>query len=80
MARQHQMKYQGRDLRVYPDLSTALAKRRAAFKPVKGALYQKGVQFRLLYPARLRIMFKGESHIFNSPEDAMAFYERQVAT
>ncbi len=77
-ARQHEVKFKGTMLRVYPDLSNALAKKRAAFNPVKQALYKEGIRFRLLYPARLKVTFKEESFIFETPDDANNFYEKQV--
>lgn len=73
--RQHDVKHQGISLRIYPDLSITLTKRRSAFNNVKGALYQKGVSFRHLFPACLKVTFKGESHLFKTPEEAWAFYD-----
>lgn len=52
-SRQHKVKYKGSTLRIYPDLSTTLAKKRAAFNDVKQALYWSKVLFCLLFPARL---------------------------
>lgn len=75
-ARQHQLLYEGKPLRIYPDLSANLSKKRAAFKSVKAAFYERGIEFRLLYPARLRVSYEGESHIFDTPGDAEAFFQR----
>ena len=77
-ARQNNVVYQGNTLRFYPDLSAGLSKKRAAFKNVKGALYQKGIQFRLLYPARLRVTYGEETLMFETPADAEAFYSQRV--
>ncbi|CAM4662324.1 unnamed protein product [Leuciscus chuanchicus] len=77
-ARQHEVKFRGNTLRVYPDLSAALAKKRATFNPVKRDLYQQGIRFRLLYPARLKVMFKGDNLIFETPDEANDFYEKQI--
>lgn len=79
-ARQNKLDYGGTELRVYPDISTALAKKRAAFNPVKSALYQKGIKFRLLHPARLQVSYKNEEHYFDSPRSAQDFYDRRVAS
>lgn len=78
-SRQHQVNYEGIILRIYPDLSTTLAKNRSTFSGVKQALYQKGGQFRLLFPARLRVTFEGENLLFETPEEAQTFYDRRVA-
>ena len=78
-SRQHEVKYKGITLRIYPDLSTTLAKKRSTINGVKQVLYQRVVQFRLLFPARLRVTFDGESHLFETTEEAQAFYDRRVA-
>lgn len=55
----------GKTFRLYPDLSVTLSRKRAAFRSVKAALYQKGIQF------RLRKSY--ETSMFESPADAEAF-------
>ena len=77
-ARQNEMLYNGHSLRLYPDLSANLSKKGAAYKTVKSALYKKGIQFRLLYPARLRVSYGGETLMFETPLDAEAFYARRI--
>ncbi|KAK0155340.1 putative nuclease HARBI1 [Merluccius polli] len=42
-------------------MSANLARRRATFNGIKQELYRKGIRFGLLYPARLRVTFDGES-------------------
>lgn len=73
-ARQNDVIYKENNLMFYPDLSAHLSKKRAAYKDVKAALYQKGIQFRLLYPARLRVTYGGKT----SPADAETFYSQKV--
>ncbi|KAL7878759.1 hypothetical protein AOLI_G00097330 [Acnodon oligacanthus] len=77
-ARQHQMQHKGKPLRIYPDLSAGLSKKRAAFKNIKAALYEGGIQFRLLYPARRRVSYEGENHNFDMPGDAEVFFQRII--
>jgi len=77
-ARQHELKYRETTLRVYPDVSAITAKKRAASNKIKQALYQKGVKFRLLFPARLQVSFENEVFTFETPEDAHAFYKERV--
>ncbi len=77
-ARQHELQYRGKTLRVYPDLSAALSKKRAAFKNIKTMLYQKGIRFRFLYPARLRFTHDGETFTFESPSEAETFFKRWI--
>lgn len=77
-ARQHELKHRGTTLRVYPDVSAITAKKRAAFNKIKQALYQKGVKFRLLFPARLQVSYEDETLTFETPEEAHAFYKERV--
>ncbi|KAJ3581163.1 hypothetical protein NHX12_016971 [Muraenolepis orangiensis] len=71
--------YMGSPLRFYPDLSSALARKRAEYNGVKQALYKKGVRFRLMHPARLVVTFEAQTFTFDSPEEAQEFYKRRVA-
>ncbi|KAL3966279.1 dedicator of cytokinesis protein 1 [Sarotherodon galilaeus] len=63
LARQKgRLEFQGKQIFIFPDYSAVLARRRAAFSEVKGLLRKKdGVRYGLLYPARLRISFNGET-------------------
>ena len=77
-ARQHTATYRNATLRIYPDYSVNLSRRRAEFNDVKQALYQKGIKFQLLYPAVLRVTHDGNTFKFNTPEEAKAFYDQRV--
>lgn len=70
------MSYKGHKIKIYEDFSTEVAKKRAAFNKVKSLLYQKGVRFGMLYPARLRVSRNGVERIFDSPEAAETFYHQ----
>ena len=48
-ARTHDLKLDEITLRMYPNMTAALAKKRAAFKEVKQLIYEKNVRFSLLY-------------------------------
>lgn len=63
-ARQHELRFQGKVLRTYLDLSAVLSKTCAAFKGIKQqALYQKGIRFQMLHPAHLRVRFSPLKHL-----------------
>ena len=79
-ARQHKLEYRGSVLRVYPDISAALAKKRAAFIAIKNSLYLKGIKFRLLHPAHLQVSFRNENFYFDSPQKAQDFYDERIAS
>ncbi|KAJ8395955.1 hypothetical protein AAFF_G00026630 [Aldrovandia affinis] len=77
-AREHKLRFHWKALRMYPDLSAILSKKRAAFNTIKAALYQKGIRFRLMHPVRLRVSFGGETLTFDTPTEAHSFYDQQI--
>ncbi|KAL7884461.1 hypothetical protein AOLI_G00072310 [Acnodon oligacanthus] len=50
--------FRGHNIRFFQDYSADLSQRQAAFHTVKAVLYKEGVQFSMLYPARLRVVSK----------------------
>lgn len=70
--KREQLLYRGHKIYIYSDISATLAKKRAAFNK-----YRRNVHFSLLYPARLRISFQGQTNFFDSPTDAQAFCDQQ---
>lgn len=74
-----QLFYNGRKIFIFPDLSPSLAKKRAAFNPVKGKLYEKGVKFFLRYPAVLCVTYQQKDYKFESATDAEDFYNHQLS-
>ncbi len=67
------MLYIGTCIHFYPDVSAEVAKRRAAFYQVKAQLRGAGIEFGLLFPARLRINHDGTRHFFDCPQRALEF-------
>ncbi len=60
----------GTSLEFYADYSPETAQKRKAFSAVRAKLHQKGAETFLIYPALLRVTYKGQKHSFESPEDA----------
>ncbi|CAM4585160.1 unnamed protein product [Leuciscus chuanchicus] len=63
----------GAVVRIFPDMSAEVARRRAEFKDVKTALRNAGITYGMLHPARLRVDFQGQRHLFQTPQAAMDF-------
>lgn len=65
----------GDNIRVFPDYTQNVARRRAAFGQVRQLLRQcDGVKYGLLYPAKLRITTRdGQQKSFIDPEKAVTF-------
>lgn len=72
----HRLDYRGKQLLIFPDFSADLTRRRAAFNEVKGVLRkQEGVRYGLLYPARLRVSYEGETRVFDNPKSVKDFID-----
>lgn len=67
--------FQGKRLFLFPDYTSSVAKKRAAFTDVKRLLHScPGVKFGLRFPATLRITLPGgATHTFEDPATAMDF-------
>uniref|UniRef100_A0A8C2ETJ3 L1 transposable element RRM domain-containing protein n=1 Tax=Cyprinus carpio TaxID=7962 RepID=A0A8C2ETJ3_CYPCA len=68
------LEYRGKQIFIFPDYSADLNKRCAAFNEVKKMFREKGVRYRLFYPAKLQVSFNGETKMFDSPTAAKDFY------
>lgn len=70
--------YKGKRVSVFPDYTSSVAKKRAAFSTVKRNLRScPDVKFGLLYPAILRVtMPDGSSHRFEDPTTATDFVNK----
>lgn len=74
------LKYNGAPVAIFPDYTASVAKARAAFNEVRGLLRgRQGVRFGILFPARLRISFKGDDKEFQDPATAMAYVKSTIA-
>ena len=75
VSRQRQeLVFRGSRVFFHEDFSAELGRKRATFRDVKSLLYEKGIRFGLLYPARLQVTHEGKRHYFDSPEAAKEFY------
>ncbi|KAJ4933565.1 hypothetical protein JOQ06_030391, partial [Pogonophryne albipinna] len=70
--------YNGKRISIFPDYTSSVAKKRAAFVPVKRTLHSyPNVKFGLLFPATLKItMPNGTSHRFEDPTVATDFVNK----
>ncbi|RXN02936.1 putative transposase element L1Md-A101/L1Md-A102/L1Md-A2 [Labeo rohita] len=74
------LNYDGKRLSIFADYTTAVAKKRSAFRDFKRVLHScPGVRFGLLFPAVLRITTAdGVSHKFVEPSVALDFIRKNV--
>ncbi|CAJ0965631.1 unnamed protein product [Ranitomeya imitator] len=60
----------GQKIAIYPDYSAAVQKQRMKFTGVKRRLRELGVQYSVMFPAKLRLVAFNKTHFFLTPEDA----------
>lgn len=60
---------------LFPDYARATQMKRDKFRECKKMLHERGVSFRLLFPAKLKIETKDGVKTFECPRKAMAFIE-----
>lgn len=71
--------FNGKRIAIFPDYTTSVAKARAAFTDARRALRGRSdVRFGLLFPARLKITYKGDSKEFKDPAKAMDYIKRTI--
>ncbi|KAK1874969.1 LINE-1 retrotransposable element ORF1 protein [Dissostichus eleginoides] len=74
------IKYDGKPVLFFPDLSASLVKRRKEYDRVKTELRSKDIPFALLHPATLRITLPdGGRRFFQTPKEAAAFLRETPA-
>ncbi len=76
----NQLFYQSRKVFIFPDLSSSVAKRRAAFSAVRNNLREKNVRFSLKFPTRLVIDLDDEKFQFNCPKEAQRWFNERYST
>lgn len=68
--------YRGQKIRIFPDFTPEIAQRRAAFNGARALLRDKpGVRYGLLYPAKLKVTYRGTETMFTDAKEAQKFAE-----
>ena len=60
----------GTKLRFFTDFSPGMVQERQAYRETRAKLRQKGIDSYLVYPAILKVNYKGKKMLFTSVEDA----------
>lgn len=77
MAREKQtINYQGNNLAFYPDFTLTVQNARKEFNPAKQKLRELGIQYAMLYPARLRVSCDGHTSILQTPKAAQDYIKK----
>ena len=65
----------GQEVMFFPDLSAELHRQRRRFDGVKQQLRSLNIRYGIMYPAKLRLTFNGQTREFDSPADAEKFVQ-----
>ena len=60
---------------IFPDYTLSVQRQRTSFLAVKRELRESGIQYALMFPARLRIMVDGDSRFYTEPQAAWDWLE-----
>jgi len=72
------LEYKNMKLKIFPDLTTETARKRALFNDVRGKLYWAGIQSGLIHPATLILTFNREKKMFQNVSEAEKFFEEKI--
>ena len=70
--------FRGMKVKIFPDLTTEMSKRRAQFKDIRTQLYQAKIKHGLIHPATLIITFNEETKYFQDHKSAEAFFNQAI--
>uniref|UniRef100_A0A803K4A7 L1 transposable element RRM domain-containing protein n=1 Tax=Xenopus tropicalis TaxID=8364 RepID=A0A803K4A7_XENTR len=71
------LQYAGARISLYPDYSSTVQKKRSSYTGVKRKLRDLGLEYTMLYPAKLKIMDGGKAHFFDRPELVLEWLEHR---
>ncbi|CAM4641599.1 unnamed protein product [Leuciscus chuanchicus] len=74
------LQVRGMKLRIFPDLTTEMAKKRAGFHEIRSKLKDAGVRHGIIHPATLIITFKGETKKFTERSAAEVYVKTIIDT
>lgn len=60
---------------LFPDYSPAVRTQRAKYQHVKMKLREKTIQYSMLFPSTLRVVYQGKAHFFQTPAAALSWFE-----
>ncbi|ROL52216.1 LINE-1 retrotransposable element ORF1 protein [Anabarilius grahami] len=70
--------FKGMKVKIFPDLTAEVSKRRAQFKDLRMKLHQAGVKHVLIYPATLIITFNGDIKYFQDQKSGEIYYNQMI--
>lgn len=72
------LKFKGKKMHIYLDLSADVLKKRAAFKDVKDQLREVRVKYGLLHPCKLIVTHQETTVTFTDAKEAMSYYDQVI--
>lgn len=69
------LKINNASVSLFPDYSPAVRASRAKYQHIKLKLREKTIQYSMLFPATLRVVHQGQVHFFQTPANALSWFE-----
>lgn len=70
--------YKDARILIFPDYTKQVQQQRQSFLAAKARLRDLKLQYALLYPARLRVIYRSRTHFFNTPEEVFQWTDETV--
>lgn len=71
--------FKNTEIKVFPDFSADVQKKRALFAEAKRQLRLRHYTYAMLFPARLRVVGEDRAHFFDTPDAVFAWLEDKAA-
>ena len=75
-----ELSFKSQKFLIFQDFSAEVSRRRMEYKPIKAALHERNIPFKLLFPARLVVKIGTQTHSFDTPSKAKAELSRLKPT
>ncbi|KAJ1152675.1 hypothetical protein NDU88_005450 [Pleurodeles waltl] len=60
---------------IFPEFTANVQAQRGSYLEIKKDLHEEGIQYSLMFPARLQIILNGATHVCSTPEDEWTWLE-----
>jgi len=70
--------FKGMNVKIFPDLTAEVSKRRAQFKDLRMKLHQAGIKHGLIHPATLIVTFNGDIKYFHDQKSGEIYYNQVI--
>ncbi|KAK7907279.1 hypothetical protein WMY93_015891 [Mugilogobius chulae] len=78
VAKRKRLVWEGKPIRIFPDLPVEIKKKRAEYNDIRKRLRGTDIRYGLLYPARFIVTIEGVKHIYNNAAQATVDLQKRL--